>query len=127
VITKHLDETVWNTLLSILLYISNSILADKIHEFAKDLSANLSYTLFDIWIRSKTVEVQLWNELTTISRNWMQNVQLVDRWTSVVHGFTTKIISGVFEESKPLRISYNRGPEPVEFEFSDKLAVYNWY
>jgi hypothetical protein len=120
VIVKKLDESVWNTLLSILLCITGPILADKTKQFATSLSQNLTYTLFDIWIRSKTFNVQLWDELTGITRNWMRNHWLVDRWTSVCRCFSKKVIKDVFRSGKPLMISYNLGPEEVEHNFTDE-------
>ena len=56
---------------------------DPVQQFAKLLSKNLTYTLFDIWIRSKTFNVTLWGMLHQDTAHWMHNKWLIDRWTSI--------------------------------------------
>jgi hypothetical protein len=132
---KQLSESTWNVLLKIFLLFSQPLLAST-NAFTQELSSLLFKTMLEIWIRSNTRNIELWDELNMNCRCWIdKHVWLVEQWYSVALGFTQRIIYMMYGEgSNLLQINFpaitspfNFPAEPVQLDFNAEQIVFFWF
>ena len=124
---KDLCEETWNCLLRIILLFSAPILSSTVSQFTLDISRCLTLTIFEVWIRSKTFNVTLWDQMKKDSSLWMHSRWLIDRWNSVCISFSRRILAIIFGGNQDLAISYTQEQDLVKHDLTDLQTMYFWY
>lgn len=131
---KYLSKETWHHLLKIYLLMSSGLLKNNTI-LAKEIAPLLFKTLFEIWFRSNTREIVLWDELSKHISNWLNNIWVIYHWSSMVSGLTTSVISMVYgtEKSKlkiffrSLQKPFDIEAEAVSFDANQEQITYFWY
>lgn len=112
------------TLISDYLFIYSPSLADS-------LSNNFLKLLFEVLLKSKTTNEELWMKAKKCLRGWNKNESVVSHWASASCGLTKAVICLLYVQSyEDLEIVFDnnlKSPDPVMFSFTDDEKVYIWY
>jgi len=108
---SDLSKDTWNSMLKMLLLVSKQLLSPtqpRVPDLTNQLCPLLFRTLFEMWVRSNTREVDLWAELRDCIGKWTHHQWLIEHWSSVVLGLTKRIAF----------MLYAYGNTQVSFEFA---------
>jgi hypothetical protein len=124
---KTLSEGTWQGLVKLLL-----LIVPKQRSKDPDFHQLLYATLFEIWLRSNTRDLQLWEELRALCEGDELNEWLIYQWASLAEALTRRVVKIIYGNDKRLvDISFktNSGREQpkVSVELPYEQVLYYWF
>ncbi|KAJ6251642.1 hypothetical protein M0813_14841 [Anaeramoeba flamelloides] len=91
-----MDNDSWLYMLSVLVGITDSLLAGKgSHiepKLTKELTPHLLKLLFDLWLKSKTRKLEMWVQLKHAFINWRHRKETIIQWSSTTFALLNSLI-----------------------------------
>ncbi|KAJ3431269.1 hypothetical protein M0812_02947 [Anaeramoeba flamelloides] len=133
----YLDHDTWKYLLNTLLGIIDSLLIEgPVQEIEKQLSkkliARFLKVFFDLWLISKTRDLDMWDLLQKRAKNWIHRKETINQWCATIYGLTNRVIGilyGEFEGTISTTIALpvtGQVFQPSILDLPDENVIFDW-
>ncbi|CAG8589929.1 4259_t:CDS:10 [Paraglomus occultum] len=139
---SQFSEETWRVLLKVVLGITDYLLREHISTVSSDNSSDryatmsmgdelcehLLRVLFELWLRSKIQEVDMWDILQKCFNKWTHRQQAINQWNAAILGLTQRIVRilyGPREGADVVNISV--GGYNVGLDLPNEYVRYAWY
>ena len=134
---REFNAATWTTLLKAILGVTDYLLQDPVASpgtsIADDLADTLIRTLFELWLRSKTKDPELWRVLMSCFRRWKHRVEVIVHWNATLLALTRRVVTALaghdIHDVITIQIQYpNSGQSAtVTIPLPIDHCVYAWY
>ncbi|KAI8979050.1 hypothetical protein BDF20DRAFT_905907 [Mycotypha africana] len=138
--TLKLSPKTWTDLLKVILGISDYLLKETRQEqqvgsgsdtavdinMADELCDTLLQVLFELWLRSKTMDLEMWNILKTCFARWTHRSKTIQQWSSTSLALTKHIQFLLYGANEGTERVYLSGPN-IKLELPKEFVHYAWY
>ncbi|KAI8985276.1 hypothetical protein BDB01DRAFT_789543 [Pilobolus umbonatus] len=102
--TLKLSTETWTALLKVMLGITDYLLKEStgdvnglgVLNMSDELCDHLLQVLFEVWLRSRTMEVEMWNILKTCFSRWSHRPQAIQQWSLISLALTKRVQTQVY-------------------------------
>ncbi|KAM3589848.1 hypothetical protein VKS41_000701 [Umbelopsis sp. WA50703] len=98
--TLDLSEETWSVLLKVVLGITDSLLSERPNSdshrtglsMGDELCEHLLRVLFELWLRSKTRDVEMWDIMKRCFVRWTHRPKAIQQWSSIALSLTNRTL-----------------------------------
>lgn len=132
--TLKLSSETWAVLLKVILGITDYLLKEPAGEtsnlgvknMADELCDNLLQVLFELWLRSNTMDVEMWDILKTCFGRWTHRSKVIQQWSTTSLALTKRIQTLIFGDRRGTDGVYVNGPN-VKLDLPPEFTYYAWH
>lgn len=132
--TLKLSTETWAVLLKVMLGITDYLLKEPTGEtsnlgvmnMADELCDNLLQVLFELWLRSNTMDVEMWDILKTCFIRWTHRSKTIQQWSTTSLALTKRIQNLVYGDKEGTDGVYVNGPN-VKLDLPTEFTYYAWH
>ncbi|KAJ5068671.1 hypothetical protein M0811_02614 [Anaeramoeba ignava] len=131
----QMTEETWEYLLNILIGISDYLLAkDGVIE-EQDLTSQLCVPvlrlLFDLWLRSNTQNLQMWERLKKVATGWRHRKETIIQWSSTIYGLLSRVVGLLYgpqegDKVVTIKLPSTSNSSPIILDLSNEQVVFCW-
>ncbi|CAO3698457.1 unnamed protein product [Rhizopus stolonifer] len=128
--TLQFSAETWTVVLKVMLGITDYLLKEAAGEtlnvinMADELCDDLLQVLFELWLRSNTMDVEMWDILKTCFMRWTHRPKAIQQWSTLSLLLTKRVkilMSG--EGSDEIYM----GEHKIKLELPSKFVYYAWH
>ncbi|KAJ5072634.1 hypothetical protein M0811_01649 [Anaeramoeba ignava] len=130
--SQNFSTETWEYLLNTLIGISDSLVSNE-SNLTNELFSYLIRLLYDVWLRSSTKNLEMWERLRKSSISWRLKTETITQWIATIFGLTNKVINilyGPTEGNNLLVIDLPKiksiGVDPKPIEISHEQIIFSW-
>ncbi|KAG1519702.1 hypothetical protein G6F52_008364 [Rhizopus delemar] len=128
--TLKLSPETWAVVLKVMLGITDYLLKEPVGEtmnvinMADELCDHLLQVLFELWLRSNTMDVEMWDILKSCFMRWTHRPKAIQHWSSLSLALTKRVQSLIGEEGTDgVYVS-----EPnIKLDLPSEFVYYAWH
>ncbi|KAI8341566.1 hypothetical protein BD560DRAFT_412168 [Blakeslea trispora] len=132
--TLQMSTDTWAVLLKVMLGITDYLLKEPagdtsnlgVMNMADELCDSLLQVLFELWLRSKTMDVEMWDILKSCFGRWIHRSKAIQQWNATSLALTEHIQQLVYGEQEKVEGVFVNGPN-VRLELPNEFAHYAWH
>ncbi|KAJ6250437.1 hypothetical protein M0813_16056 [Anaeramoeba flamelloides] len=132
-----IDNDSWLYMLSVLIGITDNLLAGKGSHteprLTDELTPHLLKLLFDLWLKSKTRNLGMWKQLKHVFINWRHRKETIIQWSSTSYGLLNSLINLFYGECfgsqdviVQIPTSSNIQLSPSKIQLKEDLLIFVW-
>ncbi|KAF8980736.1 hypothetical protein BGZ46_003773 [Entomortierella lignicola] len=131
------SEETWEVLLKVILGITDSLLREQpikpsaISEHSKmseDLCEHLLRVLFELWLRSNTRQVQMWDILKLCFNGWTHRIPVLHQWAASSLGLCQRVIRLLYGPGQGTDIVHVAvGGYNIGLDLQADFVLYAWH
>jgi RALGAPB N-terminal domain len=101
VMGHRFSSDTWDTVLKIILGCCDFLLAtpEDTLSVAKLLAPRLLEVLFEVWLRSRNADDEMWAHLKGLVMNWRHRIPTIHQWSATTLGLTQNLINLLYGPS----------------------------
>jgi hypothetical protein len=133
---RHLEaemsQETWTVLIKVMLGVTDFLLHESLVPGAPTMSEELCEpllrVLFELWLRSKTVDTSLWASFQQCFGNWTHRIDVITLWNSVTLALshrTIRLLYGPAEGSDHVTITHNG--VVMNVDLPAEFTYYAWH
>ncbi|KAL0143129.1 hypothetical protein V8B55DRAFT_1474509 [Mucor lusitanicus] len=138
--TLKLSAETWSVLLKVMLGITDYLLKEPssssggggdtsslgVMNMADELCDSLLQVLFELWLRSNTMDVEMWDILKNCFTRWTHRSKAIQQWSSTSLALTKRIQNLVYGEKEGTDGVYVNGPN-IKLDLPAEFVYYAWH
>ncbi|KAI7899745.1 uncharacterized protein BX663DRAFT_532705 [Cokeromyces recurvatus] len=132
--TLRFSEETWLVLLKVMLGITDYLLKEPVGEtsslgvmnMADELCDNLLQVLFELWLRSATMNVEMWDILKNCFARWTHRSKAIQQWSSTSLALTRRIQNLIYGEKEGTDGVYINGLN-IKLDLPNEFVYYAWH
>lgn len=133
--TLKLSAETWSVLLKVMLGITDYLLKEPsggdasnlgVINMADELCDSLLQVLFELWLRSNTMDVEMWDILKNCFIRWTHRSKAIQQWSSTSLALTKRIQHLVYGENEGTDGVYVNGPN-IKLDLPAEFVYYAWH
>ncbi|KAI9470555.1 MAG: hypothetical protein EXX96DRAFT_597448 [Benjaminiella poitrasii] len=132
--TLRLSEETWSVLLKVVLGITDYLLKEpsgdacnlNVMNMADELCDNLLQVLFELWLRSNTMDVEMWDILKNCFVRWTHRPKTIQHWSLTSLALTKRIQNLIYGEKEGTDGVYINGPN-IKLDLPIEFVYYAWH
>ncbi|KAI8096897.1 uncharacterized protein BX664DRAFT_275281 [Halteromyces radiatus] len=134
--TLDLSSDTWTVLLKVMLGITDSLLKEPsgetpipgVKNISDELCEPLLRVLFELWLRSRTKEIDMWNILKSCFTRWCHRPQVIQYWSLVSLSLTHRVIHFLFGQDEGTDSVYLfSGKDSTKLDLMHDEVKYAWH
>ncbi|EPB83117.1 hypothetical protein HMPREF1544_10155 [Mucor circinelloides 1006PhL] len=132
--TLKLSAETWSVLLKVMLGITDYLLKEPsgdtsnlgVMNMADELCDSLLQVLFELWLRSTIMDVEMWDILKSCFIRWTHRSKAIQQWSSTSLALTKRIQNLVYGEKEGTDGVYVNGPN-IKLDLPAEFVYYAWH
>ncbi|KAI9496808.1 hypothetical protein BDB00DRAFT_869033 [Zychaea mexicana] len=134
--TLEMTAETWTVLLKVVLGISDSLLKEPVADatisgvanMGDELCEHLLRVLFELWLRSRIREVEMWDILKDCFMRWSHRPKVIQHWSSTSLSLTNRVLNLLYgsDEGTDVVILSANGII-VKLDLSPEFVYYSWH
>ncbi len=135
---SEFNEQTWQLLLKVILGITDYIISprDPINNASQqkvealmmdELWEPLMKTLFELWLRSKSYCIHLWDKLKACYIGWSRHYGVILCWNAVILGLTLRLQHHWLEHTESETVQIVLGITTINIELPCDFLAYAWH
>ena len=132
--TLQLSAETWAVLLKVMLGITDYLLKEPtgdisslgVMNMADELCDHLLQVLFELWLRSNTMDVEMWDILKTCFGRWTHRSKAIQQWSTTSLALTKRIQHIVYGNKEGTDGVYVNGPN-IKLDLPVEFTQYAWH
>ncbi|KAI7897175.1 uncharacterized protein EV154DRAFT_364 [Mucor mucedo] len=132
--TLVLSTETWAVLLKVMLGVTDYLLKEPTGEssnlgvmnMADELCDSLLQVLFELWLKSTTMDVEMWDILKTCFTRWTHRSKAIQQWNSTSLALTKRIQNLMYGDRQGTDGVYVNGPN-VKLDLPSEFVYYAWH
>eukprot|EP01130_Rhizamoeba_saxonica_P017356 TRINITY_DN8389_c0_g1_i1.p1 TRINITY_DN8389_c0_g1~~TRINITY_DN8389_c0_g1_i1.p1 ORF type:complete len:1133 (-),score=210.29 TRINITY_DN8389_c0_g1_i1:54-3452(-) len=119
----------WEELLILVLGMTDNILSKPQSVLSSELCSKSIRVLWNIWIRSKTINDNLWLKMKELVLLWRERLAIINQWGVNILAISDCVFNSLYNEKTPDVILQFEGPQGAidQFSLSLEYLQYIWY
>ncbi|CEP06859.1 hypothetical protein [Parasitella parasitica] len=132
--TLKLSDETWSVLLKVMLGITDYLLKEPsgdtlnlgVMNMADELCDSLLQVLFELWLRSNTMDVEMWDILKRCFMRWTHRSKAIQQWSSTSLALTKRIQNLIYGDREGTDGVYVNSPN-VKLDLPTEFVYYAWH
>ncbi|KAI8067251.1 hypothetical protein BDF21DRAFT_111951 [Thamnidium elegans] len=132
--TLKLSTETWAVLLKVMLGVTDYLLKEPTGEtsnlgvmnMADELCDNLLQVLFELWLRSNTMDVEMWDILKNCFMRWTHRSKAIQQWSTTSLALTKRVQCLMYGEKQGTDGVYINGPN-IKLDLPTEFVYYAWH
>jgi hypothetical protein len=132
--TLKLSVETWSVLLKVMLGITDYLLKEPsgdtsnlgVMNMADELCDSLLQVLFELWLRSNIMDVEMWDILKNCFIRWTHRSKAIQQWSSTSLALTKRIQNLIYGEKEGTDGVYVNGPN-IKLDLPADFVYYAWH
>lgn len=132
--TLKLSVETWSVLLKVMLGITDYLLKEPsgdtsnlgVMNMADELCDSLLQVLFELWLRSNIMDVEMWDILKNCFIRWTHRSKAIQQWSSTSLALTKRIQNLIYGEKEGTDGVYVNGPS-IKLDLPADFVYYAWH
>ncbi|RCI01761.1 hypothetical protein CU098_005512 [Rhizopus stolonifer] len=132
--TLKMSTDTWSVLLKVMLGITDYLLKEPTGEsstmgvmnMGDELCDSLLQVLFELWLRSNTMDVEMWDILKSCFGRWIHRPKAIQQWSSTSLAITKRIQHLVYGDQENAEGVFVSGPN-VKLDLPNEFTYYAWH
>ncbi|KAI9248753.1 hypothetical protein BY458DRAFT_536549 [Sporodiniella umbellata] len=128
--TLRFSEETWKTILKVVLGITDYLLKEPAGEtlnvinMTDELCDPLLQVFFELWLRSNTMDVEMWDILKTCFMRWTHRPKAIEQWSLLSLALTRRVQSLVVGKEGD---GVSLGEPKIKLDLPDTFVYYAWH
>ncbi|KAI8379977.1 hypothetical protein EDC96DRAFT_434420, partial [Choanephora cucurbitarum] len=132
--TLEMSADTWAVMLKVMLGITDCLLKEPVGDttnlgvvnMADELCDSLLQVLFELWLRSNIMDVNMWDILKSCFGRWIHRSKAIQQWNATSLALTEYVQQLVYGEQEKVEGVFVNGPN-VRLELPNEFAHYAWH
>ncbi|CAG8459818.1 2057_t:CDS:10 [Ambispora leptoticha] len=125
---SQFSEETWLVLLKVVLGITDCLLRDPSTTMGDELCEHLLRVLFELWLRSKIRNVEMWNIFKKCFNLWTHRLQTIHQWNATTLALTQRVARLLYGPREGAdMVSISVGGYNVGLDLPTEFVYYAWY
>ncbi|KAI9308600.1 hypothetical protein BJ944DRAFT_236837 [Cunninghamella echinulata] len=132
----QLSSETWTALLKVMLGITDSLLKEPsgeppipgVKNMSDELCEPLLRVLFELWLRSRNIEIDMWDMLSKCFSRWTHRTEVIRYWSSTSLSLTNRIINILYgKEEGTSTVLLTAGTNSIKLDLPHDIVKYAWH
>ncbi|KAI8644943.1 hypothetical protein BD408DRAFT_474654 [Parasitella parasitica] len=132
--TLKLSGETWSVLLKVMLGITDYLLKEPLGDtsnlgvmnMADELCDSLLQVLFELWLRSNIMDVEMWDILKSCFMRWTHRSKTIQQWSSTSLALTKRIQNLIYGDKEGTDGVYVNSPN-IKLDLPTEFVSYAWH
>ncbi|CAG8500511.1 8579_t:CDS:10 [Ambispora gerdemannii] len=125
---SQFSEETWLVLLKVVLGVTDCLLRDPSTTMGDELCEHLLRVLFELWLRSRIRNVEMWNIFKKCFNLWTHRLQTIHQWNATTLALTQRVARLLYGPREGAdMVSISVGGYNVGLDLPTEFVYYAWY
>ncbi|CAO3613291.1 unnamed protein product [Cunninghamella blakesleeana] len=132
----QLSSETWTALLKVMLGITDSLLKEPsgdtsmpgVKNISDELCEPLLRVLFELWLRSRNIEIDMWDMLSKCFSRWTHRPEVIRHWSSIALSLTNRVINILYAQDEGTStVLLTAGTNSIKLDLPHDIVKYAWH